>query len=142
MGSSKDNFWVWGRAGGQEGVALFFAQQHPLCPPSIFIRRKDFWGCSTAPEALSPTAFLVLSLLFLRFPTCVCVEQVAVSWVKVLCFTAHKAAGAGAWHVFPPVERCPPSIPCPSPPGMLYAAAWLLNPFQHVACVAAGLPCR
>ena len=36
-----------------------------------FDRPKDVWGCSAVPEEFAPTAFLVLLLLFLRFPTCV-----------------------------------------------------------------------
>ena len=32
-------------------------------------RPKDVKGCPAVPEELSPTAFLVLLLLFLRFPT-------------------------------------------------------------------------
>ena len=44
------------------------------CTPSNFNRPTDGQGCSTAPEGLSPTAFLVLSLLFSRFPTCVFVS--------------------------------------------------------------------
>ena len=31
-----------------------------LC--ALFGRRKDVWGCSAAPEELSPTAFLALFL--------------------------------------------------------------------------------
>ena len=40
---------------------------------SSFNRPKDVKGCSAAPEEFSPTAALVLFLLVLRFPTCVCV---------------------------------------------------------------------
>ena len=58
-----------GSEGGQEGVALLYAPQHPRCTPSVFNRPKDVQGCSAAPEEFTPTAFLVLFRLCLRFPT-------------------------------------------------------------------------
>ena len=42
------------------------------CTSSYFDRPKDVKGCSAAPEEFASTVFLVLSLLFSRFPTCVC----------------------------------------------------------------------
>ena len=43
------------------------------CTPPDFNRPKDVKGCPAAPEEFSPTTFVVLSLLFSWFPTCVCV---------------------------------------------------------------------
>jgi len=43
----------------------------------FFFRPKDVLGCSAAPEEFSPTAFLVLLLLFLQLPTCACISDEA-----------------------------------------------------------------
>ena len=53
------------------------------CTSSDLDRLKDVQGCPAAPEELVPTAFVVLSLLFLRFPTCVCVYVCVCVCVRV-----------------------------------------------------------
>ena len=58
-----------------------------VCVCVLFGRPKDGWDCSVAPEELSPPAFLVLSFLFLRFPTCVCLRACVCVRVSA-CATA------------------------------------------------------
>ena len=96
-------------------MGLHFCPPTLRCTPSRFNRPKDVQGCSAAPEALTPTAFPVLLLLFLRFPTCVCVRVCAapekfsftallavfVFAVLIVAYTAHTGR-PGCWFLLSP----------------------------------------
>jgi len=58
------------------------------CTPSNFDRPKDVQGCPAASEEFSPTASLVLSLLFSWLPACVCV---------CVCVRVHQHTAGAAW---------------------------------------------